>query len=162
GGGADDGVAAGAHAALAGVGLGAGVAVVAGGAVGLGRVGPGGGAGLRAVRRGAVVRRRSSTRDRAGPDGVVGGVVPAAGADDGVAARAHAALAGVGLGAEIAVVAGGAVGLETDVRAGGAGPRAVLRRVALIRRWSTLDRRGLEGVGGTLVAAPVAGLSHVA
>src|SRR6266566_3680827 len=83
-------------------------------------------------------------------------------ADDGVAARAHAALAGVGLRAEIAVVAGGAVGLETVVRAGGAGPRAVLRRVALIRRRPTLGGRRLEGVGGAVVAAPVAGRGHVA
>src|SRR5438128_7304257 len=82
-------------------------------------------------------------------------------ADDGVAARAHAALAGVGLRAGIAVVAGGAVGLETVVRAGGASPRAVLRRVALIHRRPTLGRRGLEGVGGAGVAAPVAGRGDV-
>src|SRR2546428_10246346 len=66
----------------------------------------------------------------------------------------RAALAGVGLRAGIAVVAGGAVGLETVVRAGGASPRAVLRRVALIHRRPTLGRRGLEGVGGAGVAAP--------
>src|SRR5439155_101790 len=39
---------------------------------------------------------------------------------------------------------------------------AELRRVALVDRRSTLGRRGLEGVGGALVAAPVAGLSHIA
>src|SRR2546428_11445043 len=74
----------------------------------------------------------------------------------------RAALAGVGLRAGIAVVAGGAVGLETVVRAGGASPRAVLRRVALIHRRPTLGRRGLEGVGGAGVAAPVAGRGGVA
>src|SRR2546428_7454083 len=74
----------------------------------------------------------------------------------------RAALAGVGLRAGIAVVAGGAVGLETVVGAGGASPRAVLRRVALIHRRPTLGRRGLEGVGGAGVAAPVAGRGDVA
>src|SRR5207244_11711341 len=100
--------------------------------------------------------------------GAVGGIAGAGdvalvggGADDGVAADARAALAGVGLRAGVAVVAGGAVGLETVVRAGGAGPRAVLRRVALIHRRPTRGGRALEGVRGTLVAGPVAGRGRV-
>src|SRR5207244_233078 len=98
GGRADDRVAAGAEPALAGVGLRAGVAVVAGGTIGLGRV--------RARARGGSAG--------AGGVGLIGG-----GAGDGGAARAHAPLAGVGLGAAIAVAAGRAVGLGR-VRAGAA------------------------------------------
>src|SRR5206468_8970333 len=90
-GGADDGVAARAHPALAGVGLRAGIAVVARAAVGLRRV--------RARPRGG--------RTGAGSVALVGG-----GADDGVAAGADAALAGVGLRAGIPVVARAAVGLR--------------------------------------------------
>src|SRR5439155_1717660 len=88
---ADDGVGARARPALAGVGLRAGVPVVAGRVVGLGWVG-------------AHARARV-----AGPYVValVGG-----GADDGVGARTRAALAGVGLRAGIPVVAGRAVGLD--------------------------------------------------
>src|SRR5207247_1588897 len=83
-GGADDGVAAGADPALAGVGLRAGIAVAAGAAIGLRRV--------RARPRGG--------RTGAGSVALVGG-----GADDGVAAGADPALAGVGLRARVAVVA---------------------------------------------------------
>src|SRR5439155_674468 len=91
GGGADDGVAARAHAALAGGGLRAGIAVVAGAVVGLGRV--------RARPRGGLTG--------AGSVALVGG-----GAGDGVAARPYAALARAGLRAGIAVVAGAVVGLR--------------------------------------------------
>src|SRR5439155_18915722 len=88
----DVGVAAGADPALAGVGLRAGIAVVAGAAVGFPRV--------RACPRGG--------RTGAGSVALVGG-----GANDGVAAGADPALAGVGLGAGVAVVAGsGVVGVD--------------------------------------------------
>src|SRR5207247_343907 len=100
GGGADDGVRARAGARLAGVGLGAGVAVAAGRAVGLVRV--------RADARAGIAR----------PDVVA---LIESGADDGVRARAHAALASIGLGAGVGVVAGRAVGLvriRADARAG--------------------------------------------
>src|SRR3989442_5887899 len=73
---------------MAGVDLSAGIPVVAGAAVGLRRV--------RARPRGWITG--------AGNVALVGG-----GAGDGVAARAHAALAGVGLGARVAVVAAGAI-----------------------------------------------------
>src|SRR5439155_889897 len=89
-GGADDGVRAGAAAALAGVGLRAGVAVVARRPVGLGRV------------------RAQAARRIARPCVVA---LILGGADDGVRAGAAAALAGVGLRAGVAVVAGGAFGL---------------------------------------------------
>src|SRR6266478_5458870 len=91
GGGADDGVAARAHAALAGVGLRAPITVVADAAVGLRRV--------RARPRGGITD--------AGGVALVGG-----GARNGVAAGAHPALTGVGQGALLAVVTGAAVGLR--------------------------------------------------
>src|SRR5205823_1630281 len=103
---ADDGVAARAHAVLAGVGLRAGVVVVARASVGLDRV--------RARAGGRVARPRVVT--------LVGH-----GADDEVAARAHAPLAGVGLRARVADVAGAAVGLG-GVRAR-AGTRVARPRV---------------------------------
>src|SRR5439155_1566415 len=89
GGRADDGVAPSAAPALAAVGLRAGVGGVAGGAVGRRRA--------RALARGGVAR--------AGLVALIGG-----GADDGVGARAHTALAGVGRGAPIPIVAHRAVG----------------------------------------------------
>src|SRR5439155_14765518 len=71
---------------------------------------------------------------RAGPGGRVArpGVVTLVGhgADDGVAARAHAPLAGVGLRARVAVVAGAAVGLA-GVRAR-AGTRVARPRVVTL------------------------------
>src|SRR5207245_7469700 len=88
--GADDGVPPDAGAGLAGVGLGAGIAVVAGAAVRLGRVGA------------CAVGRVTNT-------GVVALIERAA--DDGVRARTGARLAGVGLRARVAVRAGRAVGL---------------------------------------------------
>src|SRR5206468_1283466 len=113
-GGADDGVAARAAAALAGVGLRAGVAVVAGGAVGLRRV------------------RADAARRIAGA-GVVALIL--GGADDGVGAGAGAALAGVGLRAGVAVVAGGPVrhrrvltSRDRVARVGGARVAVVARR----------------------------------
>src|SRR5207253_6209322 len=81
----DDRVCAGADARLAGIALRAGVAVVAGGAVHLGRVGAG--AGGRITDAGLVALVRGS-------------------ADDGVRAGAGAGLAGVALRAGVAVVAG--------------------------------------------------------
>src|SRR5439155_257982 len=81
----DDGVCPGAGARLAGVALGAGVAVVAGGAVHLGRVGTGAGGRITDARLVALVRGS---------------------ADDGVRAGAGARLAGVALRAGVAVVAG--------------------------------------------------------
>src|SRR5439155_882646 len=90
GGRADHRVGASAHPALAGVGLRAGVAIVAHLAIALGRT------------------RATSPPRIAAPAGVtlVGG-----GADDGVAARTYPALAGVGLRAGVAFVARRAVGL---------------------------------------------------
>src|SRR5438067_1206085 len=85
GGGGDDGVGGRAHGALAGVGLGAASAVVAGRAVGLGRV--------RACAASGITGAGDMT--------LIGGR-----ANDGVAAGADPALAGVGLRAGIAVVAG--------------------------------------------------------
>src|SRR5262249_11730292 len=82
------------------------------------------------------------------------------GADDGVAARARAALAGVGLRAGVAVVAGRAVGLKKVGRAGGVRAGAELRRVTLVSRWATLGRRRLEGVGGAVVTRAIAGLGE--
>src|SRR5205823_4954302 len=108
--GADDGVAARAHAPLAGVGLRARVAVVAGAAVGLG--------GVRARAGGRVARPRVVT--------LVG-----CGADDGVPARAHAALAGVGARAGVVVVARASVGLD-GVRARARGRVAGARVVTLV------------------------------
>src|SRR5207249_2828866 len=108
--GADDEVAARAHAPLAGVGPRAGVAVVAGAAVGLG------GVRARAGRR--VARPRVVT--------LVG-----CGADDGVPARAHAALAGVGSRAGVVVVARAPVGLD-GVRARARGRVAGARVVTLV------------------------------
>src|SRR5439155_1428665 len=101
-----------AGAGLAGIGLRAGVAVVACGAVGLG--------GVRAHARRRVARARvvALIRRRTG---------------DGVRARARAALAGVALRAEVAVVTPGAVGLA-GVRAQPRRRVAGARVVALIRR----------------------------
>src|SRR5207245_11590631 len=106
-GGADDRARAGARAALAGVRLGTRIAVIAARAVGLrwGRAEPGGGI----AGAGAVT--------------LIGG-----GADDWIAAGADAAVAGVGLRAGIAVVAGRAVRLgRIRTRAGAriAGPGIV-------------------------------------
>src|SRR5439155_4313587 len=97
--------------ALAAVGLRAGVAVVARGAVAGVRVGAQAGGGVAGAGDVALVER---------------------GADDGVGAGAGAVLAGVGLGAGVAVVAGRAVRLEAVGWAGGAAPRASLRGVTLV------------------------------
>src|SRR5207249_4478892 len=107
--GADDEVAARAHAPLAGVGLRARVAVVAGAAVGLG--------GVRARAGTRVARPRVVT--------LVG-----CGADDGVPAHAHAALAGIRPRAGVAIAAGAAVGLG-GVRAR-AGTRVARPRVVTL------------------------------
>src|SRR5207247_2371112 len=125
GGRADDGVAAAAEPALAGVGLRAGVTVVARGTIGLGRI--------RARARGGIAG--------AGGVALIGG-----GADDGVGARAHAALAGVGLGAGVGVVAGGAIGLRR-VRARARGGMAGFGSVALV------GGRADDGVGARAHAA---------
>src|SRR5439155_860711 len=87
---ADDRIRAGAGPRLAGVGLRAGVAVVAGRTVGLGRV-------------------RADTRRRVAGAGAV--ALIAGGASHRVPARAGPRLAGVGLRAGVAVVAGRTVGL---------------------------------------------------
>src|SRR5207248_2146330 len=110
GGGADDGVAARADPALAGVGLRAGIPVVAGAAVGLRRV-------------------RARARRRVAGAGVV--ALVRGGADDRVATRADPALAGIGLRAGVAVGAGAAVRLRR-VRARARRRVARARVVALI------------------------------
>src|SRR5207249_2429141 len=105
--GAHDRIAAGAGSYLAGVGSRAGVAIVAGTPVGLGGV-------------------RAGTGRRAARPRVV--TLVACGADDGIPAGTHAALAGVGVRARVAVVARAPVGLGgVRARAGGrvAGPRVV-------------------------------------
>src|SRR5207253_7923036 len=114
------------RAALAGVALRAGIAVVARGAVGLG--------GVRAQPRGRVARARGVTliRRRTG---------------DGGAARARAALARVGLRARVTVVAPGVVGLAR-VRAQ---PRA---RVARARVVALVRRRTGDGIAGRTRAGP--------
>src|SRR5213078_3431269 len=139
-GGADDGVGARAAAALAGVGLRAGVAVVVGGAVGLRRV------------RAEAARRITGA-------GVVALIL--GGADDGVGARAAAALAGVGLRAGVAVVAGGAVGLRR-IRAEAARRIARPGVVALILGGADDGVRAgaaaaLAGVGLRAAVAVIAG-----
>src|SRR5437773_7363670 len=124
-GGADDRVDGRTRAALAGVALRAGVAVVARGAVELARV--------RAQPRGRVAGARGVAliRRRTG---------------DGVAARARAGLAGVGLRAGVAVVAPGVVGL------GGVRARA-RRRVARARVVALIRRRTGDGVRARARAA---------
>src|SRR5439155_1139647 len=109
-GGADDGIRAGAGPRLAGVGLRAGVAVVAGRPVGLGRV-------------------RADTRRRIAGAGAV--ALIAGGASHRVPARAGPRLTGVGLRAGVAVAASGAVRLGR-VRAGARGRVARTGHVALI------------------------------
>src|SRR2546430_1943945 len=104
----------GARPGPAGVALRAGVAVVAGGAVGLRRVGARAGRGVAGAGGVALVGR---------------------GADDGIRAGARPGLTGVGPGAGVAVVAGGAVGLRgVGARAGrgvaGAGDVALVGRGA--------------------------------
>src|SRR5207249_38696 len=141
-------VRAAAQPGLAGIGPGAGGAVVAGGAVGLRRVrarAGGGGGGARVV---ALVCR---------------------GAGDGVRAGAHPGLAGIGPGAGGAVVAGGAVGLRrVRARAGGgvAGARVVAlatRRAAdLVRAAAQPGLAGIgPGAGGAVVAGGAVGLRRV-
>src|SRR5215831_443537 len=107
-------VRAGAGAGLAGVGLGAGVAVVAGAPVRLGRV------------------RANAVRRIAGAD-LVALVLRDAGDEAG--AHAGAGLAGVGLGASVAVAAGGAVrsrgvGASAGCRIADAGAVALVGRRA--------------------------------
>src|SRR5439155_197312 len=146
--GADDGVPAHAHAALAGIRPRAGVAIAAGAAVGLG--------GVRARAGTRVARPRVVT--------LVG-----RGADDGVPARAHTHLARVGLRAGVPVVAGAAVGLESG-RAPGRGRVARPGVVALVGRGADdgvpararalLSRVDL-GVGVAVVAGVAVGLGGV-
>src|SRR5437870_8928474 len=130
----------GARPGPAGVALRAGVAVVAGGAVGLRRVGARAGRGVAGAGGVALVGR---------------------GADDGIRAGARPGLTGVGPGAGVAVVAGGAVGLRrVGARAGrgvaGAGDVALVGRGADdgIRAGA---RPGLTGVGPGAGVAVVAG-----
>src|SRR5439155_366920 len=110
-GGADEGRAARRHAGLAGVGPRTGVAVGAGAPIGLGGI------------------RARAGRRIAGPRVVT---LVGRGADDGVPARAHAALAGVGLRARVAVAADTPVGLG-GVRAGARRRVAGAGLVALVR-----------------------------
>src|SRR5206468_2248405 len=132
--GADDEVAARARAPLAGVGLRARVAVVAGAAVGLG--------GVRAPEGRRVARARGVT--------LVG-----CGADDGVPAHAHAALAGIRPRAGVAICAGAAVGLG-GVRAW-AGRRVARARVALAgvgpRAGVAIGAGAAVGLGGVRARA---------
>src|SRR5205823_2453067 len=124
-GGADDGVRPHAGAGLAGVGLGAGIAVGAGGAVRRGRVG-------------------------AGPGGRIAGAGVVAliegGADDGVRPDAGAGLAGVALGAGVAVAAGRAVGL-VRVGAGAVGRITGAGVATLIERSADDGIRAGAGAG---------------
>src|SRR5439155_1303340 len=138
-GGADDGVRAGAHSPLTGVGLRACVPVVAGGAVGP--------SGVRAGAGGRVAR-----------PGVV--TLVGHGADDGVPARAHARLAGVGLRARVAVVAGGAVGLG-GVRAR-AGTRVARPRVVTLVGCGADDGVSARAHAALAGVGPRAGVAVVA
>src|SRR5439155_10596691 len=108
--GAEDGVRTATGAGLTGVGLGAGITVVAGGAVGLGRIGASAGGGIAG----------------AGVVALVGG-----GADHRALPAANARLAGVDLGAGVAVVARRALSLGR-VGAGARGGVADAGVVALI------------------------------
>src|SRR5206468_2988456 len=133
-GGAGEGVGGCGRPVVTGVGLGAGVAIVAGGAVGLfgGRRADGG----RGVARAGVVA-------------LVGG------ADDGVGAGTRPVLAGIGLGAGVAVVACGAIGL-VGVRAA-CGGRGVGGRVVTLIRGGAGDWR----TDAHLVVTVVAGRARV-
>jgi len=122
---ADDGVRARAHAHLTRVGLRARVAVVARAPVGLG--------GVRAGAGRRVARPRVVT--------LVG-----RGADDGIRARAHATLAGVGVRAPVAVVARAPVGLG-GVRACAGGRIAGARVVALILRGADMTYLRVHAAG---------------
>src|SRR5439155_274235 len=135
-GGADDGVRPDAGAGLAGVALGAGVAVAAGRAVGLVRVGAG-----------AVGRITGA--------GVV--TLIERSAEDGIRAGAGAGLAGVGLGAGVAVAAGRAVGLAR-VGAGAGLGIAASGVVALVEGGSPARRSSDLGAGlaGVALRAGVA------
>ena len=160
---ADDRVAARAGAALAGVGLGAAVEVVARVAIG-GHVGVAGSSAVAGVgfvaagaRRPAAGSRRAegdarvagrlrrigalTGRGVAGP-GVI--TLVERGADHRIGALARAALAGVALGAGVEVVAGRAVRL--DVVDAGAGAVAGVLRVALVDgRATCIHRAGSRG-----------------
>src|SRR5207249_3178948 len=127
--GADDGISARARATLAGVGPRAGVPIGAGAAVGLGGV------------RASAVARVARPRVVA----LVG-----CGADDGVPAHAHAALAGIRPRAGVAIAAGAAVGLG-GVRAR-AGTRVARPRVV------TLVGRGADDRVPARARAPLAGV----
>src|SRR5207247_2488734 len=115
GGGAGDGVAAGADPALAA---------------------ESGRAPCRDVADAAVGLRWVRARPRGGITGAGGVALVGGGAGDGVAAGAHAALAGVGLRARITVVAGAAVGL---------------------RRVRARPRGGITGAGGVALVGGGAG-----
>src|SRR5207247_7588625 len=94
------------------------------------------GTGIAVVAGADLARRRVRARPRGGITGAGGLTLVGSGAGDGVAARAHAALAGVGLRAPIAVVADAAVGL---------------------RRAPARPRAGVPGAGGvTLVVGGAA------
>src|SRR5437016_579499 len=122
-----------------GVGPGAGVAVVAGGAVGLRRVGARAGRGVAGAGDVALVGR---------------------GADDGIRAGARPGLTGVGPGAGVAVVAGDAVGLRGGGARAGRGV-AGAGDVALVGRGADdgLDAGAHAGLAGV---APRAGVAVVA
>src|SRR5207237_1144578 len=137
--GADDGVAARAHAPLAGVGLRARVVVVAGAAVGLG--------GVRARAGTRVARPRVVT--------LVG-----CGADDGVPAHAHAALAGIRPRAGVSIGAGAAVGLG-GVRAR-AGRRVARPRVVTLVGRGADDRVRARARTHLTRVGPRAGVSAAA
>src|SRR5207249_2591998 len=134
---ADDGVRARAGAALTGVGLGARVAIIAGGTVRPGGIGAR--AGLRVADAGLVALVGGAAHDRAGPG-------------------AGAGPAGVGLGAGVAVVAGAR-------RSGHAHTRGalVVRRagVAVVARAGDVRvhaaARGIAGVPGADVAVIAVG-----
>ena len=116
--GTDDRVAPHAHATLAGIGLGAQVAIVAARPVRLGRIGAGAGARIAAARKVALVRRRTAHRRPTPTD---------------------PALTGFPGGAGIAIIAGGVIRLGRG-GAGAGGRVADARIVALIDGRRTGDR----------------------
>src|SRR5438093_1214881 len=136
---ADDGLRAHAARALTGVGLRAGVAVVAGGGVGPGGV---------------------AARPRRGVAGAGGVTLVGGRAHDRIRARAGAGLTGVGLRAGVAVVAGGAVGLG-GIAAGARRGIAGAGGVALIGGRAHDGIRAHAGARDTAVG-PRAGAAVVA
>src|SRR5439155_715295 len=134
--GADDGVRARAGAALTGVGLGARVAIIAGGTVRLGGIGAR--AGLRVADAGLVALVGGAAHDRAGPG-------------------AGAGPAGVVLGAGVAVVArAGDVRVHAAARGIAGVPGADVAVIA-VGRWPADARPARAGVVGRAGATVVAG-----